>query len=61
MYFPSLQAQLEWPDASDNPYDYDTPGIVGLLCLLRDYPNYRLYSTESWIPVWNLITPLATG
>ena len=61
MYFPSLQAQLRWPDASDSPYDYDTPDTVGLLCLLRDYPNYRLYSTEPWIPVWNLITPLATG
>src|SRR6185436_12521969 len=61
MYFPNLQAQLGWPDASHSPYDYDTSDTVELLSLLRDYPNYRLYSTEPWIPVWNLITPLATG
>jgi hypothetical protein len=59
MYFPNLQAQLEWPDASDSPYDYDTPNTVGLLSLLRNYPSYRLYPTEPWIPIWNLITPLA--
>jgi len=61
MYFHNLHAQLVWPDASDNPYDYDTPDTVGLLSLLRDYPNYRRYSTQPWIPVWNLITPLLTG
>jgi len=60
MVFPSLQAQLGWPGASDNPHDYDTPNAVTLLSLLRDYPNYRLYSTEPWIPVWNLTSPLAT-
>jgi hypothetical protein len=57
--FPDLQAQLGWPENSDSRYDYDTPGTVELLSLLRDYPNYRLYSTDPWVPIWRLMTPRA--
>jgi hypothetical protein len=58
MHFSRLQEQLGWPDSSDNRYDYDTRETVGLLSLLRDYPNYRLDSNEPWVPIWNLITPV---
>jgi hypothetical protein len=61
MHFSRLQAQLGWPDSSDSPYDYDTPDTIGLLALLRHYPNYRRYSNEPWVPIWNLITPVRNG
>lgn len=57
MCFANLQTQLTWPESSDSMYDYDTPNTVELLSLLRDYPNYRLYSTDPWVPIWNLLTP----
>jgi hypothetical protein len=57
MYFADLQTQLAWPEASDTRYDYDTPKTVELLNLLRDYPDYRLYSTDPWVSIWSLMTP----
>lgn len=57
MYFSNLQAQLAWPEGSCSVDDYDTPNTVELLSLIRDYPDYRLYSTDPWVPIWSLMRP----
>jgi hypothetical protein len=57
LYFRRLTAQLNWPTGSEDADAYDTNPTISLLNMLRDFPRYRLYSTDPWRPLWELMKP----
>lgn len=58
LYFRRLTAQLNWPSRSEDADAYDTDPTISLLNMLRDFPQYRFYSTDPWRPLWELMKPV---